>query len=192
MTMNKIMSAISCMSMAYNNSRVINKFISQIKFINHVYRKEDDILIVNLETHKFPFRTSYLTAATLTDVNLADFSFYIENNSLYIRFNDDEIDSVFEIFPTFIHINNVYITEKSYLYKKVKRSLIPIIKEVKCREQMHKQMIDFHNKFKGITSSPTKGITSGTSISRKKNKTSSSDSDSSISSGYGTYSHYFD
>lgn len=99
--MNNILSAISFMSRSYNNSRVINQFIRQIKFINHVYRKEDEILIVNLEVHKFPFRTSYLTAATLTDVNLADFSFYIENNSLYIRFNNDEIDSVFGNFSYF-------------------------------------------------------------------------------------------
>lgn len=192
--MNRILSAISFMSRAYNNSRVINKFIRQIKFIDHAHKKTDDILIVKLEVRKFPFRTQFMTGATFTEVSLSEFSFYIENEILFIRFNDDEIDSISEDFNTFIHINNVYITEKSYLYKKVKRALIPIIKEVKYRDEIHQKMIDFHHKFKdiGITNPPLRGFSSGTSISRNKIRPSSSSSEYSNPSNHLSNNHYSD
>lgn len=190
--MNKILSAISFMSRSYNNSRVINQFIRQIKFINHEYTREDELFVVNLEKHKFPFRQQFMTGSTFIDVNLAEFSFYIENKTLFIRFHDDEFDSISENFPTFISMKGIYITEKSYLYKKVKRSLVPIIREIKYRHEIHQKMIDFHHKFKdiGITNPPAKRFSSGSSIIRKKTKTCSSGSDYSNRSSYFSNNHY--
>lgn len=128
------------------NHFLVLKVISKFSKRECTFKRDDNVFLVEFIKPPIGFRSldNRFNARCFVNVSLDDFSFSLDNDELIIFLNkDNPLDYKLESFTPYVKLGNMLLNEKDYYYKKIKKNLIEVVRDIKHSEELYAQIAKF-------------------------------------------------